>query len=81
MQQPLLHWLLDVQSAWHALSLLTQTAPLAIPDPAWQHSPVVVQVPPGATQEQCDPSAQTLPPPSSAAQQPLSQSLADEQFE
>jgi hypothetical protein len=38
MQQPLLHSLLDVQSAWHEPSSLRQICPFGMPDPLWQQS-------------------------------------------
>jgi hypothetical protein len=43
MQQPLLHWLLAVQIAWHELSLLTQTAPFGTVGPLWQQWVVATQ--------------------------------------
>jgi hypothetical protein len=63
------------------LSSLTHTAPFDIPVPDWQQSMLLLQLLPGGAQPvQYDAAAQTLPPPFRAAQQPLLQSLLDEQF-
>jgi hypothetical protein len=63
MQQLLAHWLLVLQSAWHALSFETQTAPPGgTPVPDWQHWDVDVHEPPGA-EHVVPPLPLPLPPP------------------